>query len=131
MTINTVRNLVAFAAVLMAIATGLGAYASHGLGTVLDATALHSFETAVDYQFIHALGLIGVALYGERHPEAKLLMLAGPVLAVGIALFCGGVYVSSLDGPGWLSSVAPAGGVSLIAGWLVVAVAVLRSTAGK
>jgi uncharacterized membrane protein YgdD (TMEM256/DUF423 family) len=47
-------------------------------------------------------------------------------LAVGIILFCGGVYASSLDGPGWLSSVAPAGGIGLIGGWLVVAITIAR-----
>jgi uncharacterized membrane protein YgdD (TMEM256/DUF423 family) len=126
MTTMTARALIAFAALLIAVATGLGAYASHGLDTVLDARALGSFETAVQYQFIHSLGLIGVAIYGERHREANWLSLAGWLLAVGIILFCGGVYASSLDGPGWLSSVAPAGGIGLIGGWLVVAITIAR-----
>lgn len=120
------RTLIAIAALLMAIATGLGAWSSHGLGSILEPAALNSFNTAVDYQFIHALGLIGIAVYGERHSEAKWLTLAGLLLTVGIVLFCGGVFASSLDGPGWIASLAPAGGISLIAGWLVVAVAVLR-----
>jgi uncharacterized membrane protein YgdD (TMEM256/DUF423 family) len=127
MTTTTARALFAFAAVLMAIATGLGAYASHGLDTVLDARALGSFETAVEYQFIHSLGLIGVAIYGERHREAHWLSLAGLLLSVGIVLFCGGVYTSSFDGPSWFSSLAPTGGISLIAGWLVVAITIARS----
>lgn len=114
----------AIAALLMAIATGLGAYASHGLDAILEPAALSSFKTAVDYQFVHALGLIGVAIYGERHPEVKALVLAALLLAVGIVLFCGGVYTSSLDGPAWLAGLAPAGGISLIFGWLVVAVGI-------
>jgi uncharacterized membrane protein YgdD (TMEM256/DUF423 family) len=127
MTTLTARALIAIAAVLMAVATGLGAYASHGLDNLLDAAELRSFETAVNYQFIHALGLIGVAIYGEHHPEANWLSLAGLLLCLGIVLFCGGVYASSLDGPGWLSGLAPTGGISLIVGWLVVAIAVLRN----
>jgi uncharacterized membrane protein YgdD (TMEM256/DUF423 family) len=128
---QTARIFFAFAALLMAVATGLGAYASHGLDTVLDAGALGSFETAVQYQFIHSLGLIGIAIYGERHRETRWLSLAGLLLAIGILLFCGGVYASSLDGPGWLSSLAPTGGISLIAGWLVVAAALARSVSLK
>jgi len=127
----TARIFFALAALLMAVATGLGAYASHGLDTVLDARALGSFETAVQYQFIHSLGLIGIAIYGERHPETRWLSLAGLLLAVGILLFCGGVYASSLDGPGWLAGLAPTGGISLIAGWLVVAAALARSVSIK
>lgn len=123
MNTNIARTLIGVAAFLMAIATGLGAYASHGLDSVLDAEALSSFKTAVDYQFIHALGLIAVAIYGERHADAKLLVLAGLLLTLGIVLFSGGVYASSLGGPGWISSLAPTGGIGLIAGWLVVAIA--------
>jgi uncharacterized membrane protein YgdD (TMEM256/DUF423 family) len=127
MSTQTARTLIAVAALLMAVATGLGAYASHGLETVLDTRALGSFETAVQYQFIHSLGLIGIAIYAERHRETRWLSLAGLLLAIGILLFCGGVYASSLGGPGWISGLAPTGGISLIAGWLVVAVALARS----
>lgn len=118
---NVASALIAIAALLMAVATGLGAYASHGLDAILEPDALNSFKTAVDYQFVHALGLIGVAIYGERHPEAKGLILAARLLLLGILLFCGGVYISSLDGPGLLVHSAPVGGVCLIVGWLVVA----------
>jgi len=118
------RTLMAVAALLMAVATGLGAYASHGLDAILEPAAVSSFKTAVDYQFVHALGLIGVSIYGERHPEIKGLNTAALLLVVGIVLFCGGVYTSSLDGPDWLASLAPAGGISLIIGWLVVAVGI-------
>lgn len=116
--------LIAIAALFMAIATGLGAYASHGLDAILEPAALSSFKTAVDYQFVHALGLIGVAIYGERHPELKALVLAALLIALGIVLFCGGVYTSSLDGPDWIAGLAPAGGISLIIGWLVVAIGI-------
>ncbi len=118
------RRLIAVAALLMALATGLGAYASHGLDVILEPAALSSFKTAVDYQFFHSLGLIGIALFGERHPEVKGLILAAGLLLLGVLLFCGGVYVSSLDGPGMLVHLAPVGGISLIVGWLVVAVGI-------
>jgi uncharacterized membrane protein YgdD (TMEM256/DUF423 family) len=124
MSMTMARTLIALAALLMAVATGLGAYASHGLDSVLDARALGSFETAVQYQFIHSLGLIGIAIFGERHRDRRWLALAGLLLTVGILLFCGGVYASSLDGPDWLAGFAPAGGISLIAGWLVVVIAI-------
>jgi uncharacterized membrane protein YgdD (TMEM256/DUF423 family) len=126
MATNFWRILIAAAALLMAIATGLGAWASHGLAASLDASALGSFETAVTYQFVHAAGLLATAIYGERRERAKLLGLAGVVLLGGIVLFCGGVYASSLAGPGWIAGLAPAGGIGLIVGWLLVGVAMLR-----
>lgn len=118
------RLLIALAALLLAVGTALGAIASHALDASLDARALETFETAVEYQFVHSLGLLAVSIYAERHPDTRLLALAGLLLAVGIVLFCGGVYTSSLDGPEWISSLAPAGGISLILGWLVAAGAV-------
>ena len=114
----------AAAALLLALATALGAIASHALGGSLDADALHSFETAVQYQFIHSLGLLAVAILAERRPSRPLL-LGASLLLTGILLFCGGVYASSLDGPRWIARLAPAGGVILIAGWLLAAVALL------
>jgi uncharacterized membrane protein YgdD (TMEM256/DUF423 family) len=118
------RGLLALAAVLIAIATALGAIASHALDATLDVDALGSFETAVRYQFVHALGLAIVAVHAERQAQSKLLGLVAGLLVIGILCFCGGVYASSLDGPGWLAGLAPAGGMALIAGWLLFAVAV-------
>jgi uncharacterized membrane protein YgdD (TMEM256/DUF423 family) len=120
------RCLIAIAALLLAIATALGAIASHALDSVLDAGALRAFETAVDYQFVHALGLAMLALYAERQAASTLFVLAAALLTCGILLFCGGVYASSLDGPGWIAGLAPTGGLALIAGWLVVGITVLR-----
>jgi uncharacterized membrane protein YgdD (TMEM256/DUF423 family) len=84
----------------------------------------------VEYQFIHSLGLLAVAILAERHPS-QALVAAAALLLVGILLFCGGVYASSLDGPRWIAGMAPTGGVSLIVGWLVFAVAVLHQASRK
>ncbi|MGD8340610.1 MAG: DUF423 domain-containing protein [Gammaproteobacteria bacterium] len=123
--------LMATAAVFVAAATGLGAYASHGLEGVLDPGALHSLETAINYQFFHSLGLLGVCIVCERRQNSLLLLVAGIAIAAGIVLFCGGVYASSFDGPGWISRLAPIGGVSLIIGWLLVAIGVVASAASR
>jgi len=121
----TIRLLIAAGALLLALATALGAIASHALGGTLDADALHSFETAVQYQFIHSLGLLAVGVLAERQPS-KPLILGAALLLVGVLLFCGGVYASSLDGPRFIARLAPTGGVSLIVAWVLVAFAVLH-----
>ena len=120
-----IRLLSATGALLLALATALGAIASHALGGTLDAGALHSFETAVEYQFIHSLGLLVAAILLERQPS-KPLFIGAALLLVGILFFCGGVYASSLDGPRWIARLAPTGGVSLIVAWLVIAFAALH-----
>jgi uncharacterized membrane protein YgdD (TMEM256/DUF423 family) len=119
MTTTLCRALMATAALLMAIATGLGAWASHGLANLLDASALRTFETAVGYQFVHALGMLGLGMFCTQQPGVRVPGLAALVLLAGILLFCGGLYASSLGGPEWIASLAPVGGIGLIVGWIL------------
>lgn len=130
MTNTLCRALMVIAALLMAVATGLGAWASHGLASMLDQSALRAFETAVTYQFVHALGLFGIGIYGAGRRSGNVLWLGAIILLGGILLFCGGIYASSLGGPEWLSSLAPAGGIGLIVGWVTVGAGVLRERSG-
>ena len=131
MALRTYPFLITLAALLLAIGTGLGAIASHALGATLDANALHAFETAVDYQLIHSVGLLAVAIFGMREAGSRLLLIAACLIAVGILLFCGGVYASSLDGPSLIARLAPTGGVALILGWGLVATAVVLAATAK
>jgi uncharacterized membrane protein YgdD (TMEM256/DUF423 family) len=116
------KILMVSAGVVLCLATGLGAYASHGLVGVLDARSLSSFTTAVDYQFYHGLGLLAVGILLDRHPRARVLWIAGALFIVGVVLFCGSIYVTTLGGPAALGRAAPTGGVAFMAGWLAVAV---------
>jgi uncharacterized membrane protein YgdD (TMEM256/DUF423 family) len=111
-------------------ATGLGAYASHGLRG-LDSQALAAVQTAIDHQFFHSLGLVAVAALIERFPTFRGLQIAGWLLAGGIVLFCGSIYAVRLAGLEALGGLAPAGGGCLMAGWLVLAVSALRLPAPR
>lgn len=113
------------ATLLLAGATALGAYASHA--AALEPAALESLKTGIDFQFFHALGLLGLGLALERRPGARTLAAGTLVVSVGVVLFCSGVYASSLGGPRLIARLAPAGGVSLIVGWLVCAVGLLTA----
>ncbi len=119
------KALLSFAGLSLLAATIGGAVASHVL-TGLDASAMHSFETAVDFQFFHALGLIGVVLAGERGIGGRALDLVAWLLVAGMTLFCGSIYAATFGAPRGVLSVAPYGGVALMLGWLVFAAAVWR-----
>jgi uncharacterized membrane protein YgdD (TMEM256/DUF423 family) len=120
------RVLLVLGALSLAAATGLGAYASHGLTGVLDARQLNSLLTAIDYQFYHSLGLLAVGILNDRKPQIAWLA-AGGLFVAGIVLFSGGIYASTFVAP-WLSSAAPFGGIFYILGWLVCAYAAARSS---
>lgn len=103
--------------VLAAVAIGLSAYAAHGLP---EGRAQHNLLMAALYAFGHGAVLVVMArrVPGGLARSALLLLLAGTVL------FAGSLVGSALGG--WPATLAPAGGITLMAGWLLLAVAALR-----
>ena len=98
----------------------LGALGSHALDNILTPKKQNSWELAVQYQLIHGLGLIMIAmLYQQR--GTPLLRWAGTIMLIGILLFSGSIYATALGAPEGLSQIAPYGGSSLMIAWLLLA----------
>lgn len=109
------------------MAVGMGAYGAHGLAGEADAQAL--VAQASNYQIIHALALLGAdrITVDTRRGGGMLAHGAALLFALGMALFCGSLYVKALTGaPLAVPMVTPAGGMTLMAGWLVLALAGFR-----
>lgn len=107
----------------------LGAFGAHALKSRLSETLLHSYETAVQYQFWHTLALLATALLMSQWPASKLLNASGTAFCAGIFLFCGSLYVLSLSSIrhfGFINIglLTPVGGVCFIIGWLLLFLAV-------
>ena len=115
------RTLIA-GALLAAAGVALGAFAAHGLRGALDQTRLGWWQTAVQYQMLHAVGLIAIG-------AAKLPRLGVPaaLLAIGTLIFSGTLYAMALTGARWLGMITPVGGTLMIAGWLLLAWRLARS----
>jgi uncharacterized membrane protein YgdD (TMEM256/DUF423 family) len=107
--------------VLAALGVLLGAFGAHGLRAVLTPEALGWWQTGVQYQMWHAIGL--VAIGAARLPGTRCSVW---LLALGTLVFAGSLYVMALTGQRWLGMVTPAGGVLMIAGWLVLGWGLLR-----
>lgn len=119
----------AFAAVLAALAVGLGAFGAHALKpTLLEAGTLETWKTAVDYQMWHALALLGLGVWVRLEPQCtKCARRAIAMLWVlGVILFSGSLYAVSLGAPKVLGAITPFGGVAFIVGWLLLALGALR-----
>jgi uncharacterized membrane protein YgdD (TMEM256/DUF423 family) len=119
------RLFLCSAALLLLLATALGAYASHGLEGVLAPRALASLNVAVEYQFFHGLGLLAVAILADRYPHSRSLKLAGALFITGIVLFCGSLYATTLAGLAALGPVTPIGGIAFMGAWVALGVAAL------
>jgi uncharacterized membrane protein YgdD (TMEM256/DUF423 family) len=105
------------------LAVALGAFGAHGLQARLAEVAdgakrLGWWQTAAQYHLMHALALGVVALVVARAPLARA---AGGAFVLGTVLFSGSLYVMALGGPRWLGAVTPLGGLSLLAGWAILA----------
>jgi uncharacterized membrane protein YgdD (TMEM256/DUF423 family) len=110
------------AAVLLALAVILGAFGAHGLKGRLDEYSMSVYEKAVFYHFIHALGMLIVAILPRTgtFPEGS----AGTVCAVllaGIVIFSGSLYLLAVTGNHMLGAITPIGGLAFIVGWLLLA----------
>ena len=96
-------------------ATMLGAYGAHGLAAIgIAFLLLAAFNTAVQYQFFHALALLVLGLCGVR---GKVITFAGAVFVLGILGFSGSIYAMVLLGSKGLGLITPAGGLCFMLGW--------------
>lgn len=105
--------------ILMFTAVALGAFGSHALRDKLTPYYLEVYKTGVLYHFIHALALFVVAWLSTVSADPKITW-AGIAFTAGIVLFSGSLYVLSVTGIKWLGAITPLGGISFLAGWLLL-----------
>jgi uncharacterized membrane protein YgdD (TMEM256/DUF423 family) len=109
-------------AVLLALAVILGAFGAHGLQSRLDDYSRGVYEKAVFYHFLHAMGILVVAVLARTGTfPAQAADTVCWFLLAGIALFCGSLYVLAVTGNRALGMITPFGGVAFIVGWLLLA----------
>ena len=116
--------MIALGALLMAIGIGIGALGAHALRDVLGERELQSLHTAVYYQIFNALALL--LLGGWMRDGHQGLAWPIRLLAAGIVLFSGSIYLMLAGAPRPFGVITPVGGVLLIAAWLMLAVTFLR-----
>jgi uncharacterized membrane protein YgdD (TMEM256/DUF423 family) len=77
-------------------------------------------KTGAGYQLWHAAALAGIGAWSLRRPAA-LLSLAGWLMGLGALAFGCGIYAGAFSLARGLGLMAPIGGLSMIAGWMLVA----------
>lgn len=118
-------------AILGGLAVALGAFGAHGLKKLVDAETIQVFQTGTQYQMYHAIALLLTGILMDRFPQPHL-KTAGIFFIVGIILFCGAMYTITAGHAAGITSlnkagiIAPFGGLCFIAGWLFVALSLLK-----
>ena len=121
----TARLLIQLAAAFGGLGVALGAFGAHALRASLEkAGRFDTFETAVRYQFYHALALLAIGVLWAARPELRSLGTTAWLWVGGIVVFSGSLYTLCFIGITKMGAVAPVGGLLLLAGWLSLALAV-------
>lgn len=102
-----------------ALAVVLGAFGAHGLKQHVSTARLDVWHTACEYQFYHALGILLIVLLAAQF--SSHLLPAAWVLLAGSVIFSGSLYLLVLTDTAWLGAITPIGGITLIAGWCILA----------
>ena len=121
----TSRRFIALGAFIAFLSVALGAFGAHAVKNSITPELMRVYQTAVDYQFYHALGLILIGLIYQLH-QSRLITVAGWLMLTGIVIFSGSLYILSLSGIRWLGAITPIGGTAFIAAWLFLFYALIR-----
>jgi uncharacterized membrane protein YgdD (TMEM256/DUF423 family) len=85
------------------------------------AKRLANWKTGTEYQLAHSLALILIGTLIGFAQRNRTLSIAATMLLLGIVLFSGMLYGWVLLDQKWMVHVVPVGGLSLIVGWVVLA----------
>ncbi|MBB5754459.1 DUF423 domain-containing protein [Prosthecomicrobium pneumaticum] len=112
-------------AFLLAAFAGLaGAFGVAGAAAGAHMTDMARLAIAAQMALAHAPALLAIALYGSRRGGGGLV-LSGWIIALGLLLFSGSLAYHDIAGSAFFPMSAPAGGTTMILGWLGVTLAAL------
>ena len=121
----TAKLFLSLGSISGALAVMIGAFGAHGLKEKLSAEMLAIYKTGVEYHFYHTLALLAVGLVA-LHFQSKWLTASGWSMFAGIVIFSGSLYALSISGVKVLGAITPIGGLCFIAGWILLALAVIK-----
>ncbi len=106
--------------VLALFAVVLGAFAAHGLQSLVSEKLLAIFRTGVNYQFYHSFALLITGILMHLFSATRLLKVAGIAFLTGIIIFSGSLYLYVFTENKAFGMITPIGGLSFISGWLLL-----------
>jgi len=123
------KKLILLGSIFGFIGIILGAFAAHGLESLISEESIATFQTGVEYQIYHALLLM--FLSSQTFTTEKLNKILFWLILLGVVFFSGSIYglatnsLSTFDFKviGWIT---PIGGSLLIISWIMIFVNVLK-----
>lgn len=116
-------RLIPAAALVGFLSVAFGAFGAHALDGRLTVEGAEWWQTATLYGLTHA----GVALAAGLSGRGGKIAAGGWMIVAGAVIFAGTLYAMALGAPRWLGAVTPVGGISLLAGWVMIGLGGLAS----
>ncbi len=113
-------------AVLGLLGVVLAALGSHAVPGMEEPQTWRSWQAASLMQLVHAAALMALAALAGQSAN-RLVSWGGWLIVTGVILFSGSIYLSVMLGLHDTANLAPAGGLTLMAGWLAVIAGISRS----
>lgn len=121
------QTMLVIGSIVMFLAVAIGAFGAHAMKPRLTPDMLKIYETGVQYHLVHGIGILAVGIAGSQLTNGhSLASAAGWCLLGGIILFSGSLYALSLSGIRKLGAITPLGGLLFLAGWVLLAIAVIQ-----
>ena len=111
------------AALLGFLGVAAGAFGAHGLRDLVTLEQLNTWNTAADYQLLHAIALLGLATWQQSALSSRLqswLLLACGLMIAGVLLFSGSLYLLVLTNMSAFGPITPVGGLALLMAWSIL-----------
>ena len=122
------------ATILGMLAIVLGAFAAHGLKSLITLESQQTFETAVRYQMYHAFFLFILGSLNTITIKAKRVIFY--LVSIGLVFFSGSIYglatnaLTSFDFKS-IGFMTPIGGLLLIIAWLILLINIVKMNGDK
>ena len=104
------------------LGVAIGAFGAHGLKNYLTPDMLETYHTGVLYQLIHSVVILVIGFSGDEKYKIPAILFT-----IGIILFSFSLYLYSITYTLAFAIVTPFGGVSFLAGWLMIVVKAVMS----
>jgi len=101
----------------------LGAFGAHTLKQVLTENQLNSFQTGINYQFLHGLAILILSLNATHFTDRLNTLLK--MMSAGVILFSFSIYLLTLQhilgiSLSFLGPITPIGGLLIIGSWVLL-----------
>lgn len=122
---RTIKRELIIASIFFALAVALGAFGAHGLKPRLSAKAIQTYQTGINYQFLHAIALFIVSFIGVQFKIR--FQQTYWAFVMGIIFFSFNCYLYAVTEIKTFAMIVPLGGIFFLLGWLILIIKLFKS----